>query len=311
VALPLSNLEQAPTADRLLYPGVFQQVVVSAASWLQKALVSLVSDEADLFPAGDVTDCTIALMFKSPYYLDGSLVGAAESNLMSIEGTDVHLRLYLDGLDGNSANLAIYDGAGTLLSTITAPAPTTDGSASYGTNWDDNAAHGFVVRVEGGTAVTLFADSGSVSETVDVPAMAFAGDLTIGEVPGGSQFLTQFDEVMFWRRALSDSECEQYAQAPGEATTWGRGQTMAERLELFYSAAQWPTLADEDEQWHPPPASLVSPDPSVTLFGVQESASWPSTLGDAVKQVAEGVGGDFYALRDGRVRVRALAATSP
>jgi len=306
-ALPLSNLEQAVSGDRLVYPNTWDRVTFNAASWRQKAFVSLVSDEADLFPAGDVPDCTIAFMFQSTYYLDGSLVGEAESDLMTVVGTDMHLRLYLDGLDGNSLNLAIYDGAGALLTTITAPAPTTDGSTSYGTNWDDNAAHGFVVRIEGGTAVTLFADGGSVTETVDVPSDAFAGDLTIGEVPGGSQY-TLFDEVMFWRRALTDSECEQYAAAPGAATTWGRGQTMAERLELFYSSAQWLTLTDEEDQWHPPPLALVSPDPSVTLFGVQEGGSWPATLGDAVKQVAEAVGGDFYALRDGRVRVRSLLA---
>jgi hypothetical protein len=281
---------------------------LDAVSWGQQPFVSLVSAESDLFPAGDVPDATFAIMFKASRYDDGSLAGSSESELVTIaSGGNTHLRLYLDGLDGNSLRLGIYDGAGALLTTLTAPDPAPGGVTSYGANWDNSLPHGFVVRVEGGTKVTLYGDSGSVSEVVDVPTAAFAGDLTIGEVPGGSTAVN-FDEFMFWRRALTDTECEQYAQAPGQASTWGRGQTIADRLVLYYDAAEWTTLASESDQWHPPPAALVTPDPDVTLIGVKEIGEWPKTLGEAIKQVAEGVGGDFYALRDGRVRVRSILA---
>ena len=71
-----------------------------AASWVMSPFVSLVSDESDVFPAGDVTDLTVSFMWRSARYDDGSLAGSAESDLFRIEGTDVHLRLFIDGLDG-------------------------------------------------------------------------------------------------------------------------------------------------------------------------------------------------------------------
>jgi len=279
-----------------------------AASWVMSPFVSLVSDESDVFPAGDVTDLTVSFMWRSARYDDGSLAGSAESDLFRIEGTDVHLRCFIDGLDGGSINLQILDGAGVELTTITAPVPPTAGPNSYGDNWDDGNRHGIVVRVVGGTSVDLFVDSVNVQELVDVPTDAFAGDFILGEVPGGSN-VSAFDEVLLVRRALTDTECVRLATAPSAGVTWGRGETMAERLELFYDAAGWTLLTDESDEWHPPPASITTPD-APTLIGVAErAASWPKTLGEAVARVASGVGGDFYALRNGKVRVRSVLAT--
>ena len=307
---PLSLLEQPYQSEVEGYSGAANYILltVGASGWQMARYVSLVSDEADVFPTGDVPDLTVSMMWKSTRYDDGSLTGDAESDLWRIEGTDVHLRCFIDGLDGGSINLQILDGTGTELTTITAPVPPTAGPNSYGDNWDDGDPHGIVVRVVGGTSVDLFVDSVRVTELVDVPSDAFAGDFIIGEVPGGAT-VAHFDEVTLTRRALTDTECERLATAPSAGITWGRGETMAERLALFYDAAGWTLLTDEADEWHPPPASITSPD-DPTLIGVAErGASWPKTLGEAVTRVASGVGGDIYALRNGKVRVRSLLAT--
>ena len=307
---PLSPLEPPFTTEAQTYsgPGSYIRFEIPASSWIMKPFVSLVSAEADVFPAGDVSDVTISMMWMSTRYDDGSLAGSAESDLWRIEGTDVHLRCFVDGLDGGSINLQILDGTGTELTTITAPVPPTAGPNSYGDNWDDGDPHGIVVRVEGGTSVKMFVDTVEVEETVDVPSAAFAGDFVVGEVPGGST-LTVFDEILVIRRALTDTECTRLAAAPGRAVTWGRGDSLDERLALFYDAAGWTLLTDEADEWHPPPASITSPD-APTLIGVAErGVSWPKTLGEAVTRVASGIGGDMYAMRSGKVRVRSLLAT--
>jgi len=307
---PLSLLEPSFSAQVQSYSGAgsYIRFEIPASSWVQAKYVSLISDEADVFPDGDVPDLTVAMMWQSTRYDDGSLTGDAESNLWSIEGTDVHLRCFIDGLDGGSINLEILDGTGTELTTITAPVPPTAGPNTYGDNWDDGDPHGIVVRVEGGTSVKMWVDTVEVTELVDVPTDAFAGDFIVGEVPGGSTF-TAFDEILLVRRALTDTECERLATAPGQAVTWGRGDTLADRLVLFYEAAGWTLLADEDDEWHPPPATITAPD-DPTLIGVAErGTAWPKTLGEAVTRVASGIGGDLYALRNGKVRVRSLLAT--
>jgi len=306
---PLSQYDAPPSSQTETFNGYgYTRYELPASSWQQKPLVSLVSAEADVFPTGDVADLTFSFMWVSPRYDSGSLAGDSEVDLARIEGSDVHLRLFLDGLDSNSINLQILDGSGVELTTITSPPPTVHGPASYGDNWDDGNPHGIVVRVVGGTSVDLFVDDKRVTETTDVPSDAFAGDLVLGEVPVGG-FVAIFDELLVVRRALTDTECVRLATAPSAGATWGRGEELADRLELFYNAGGWSVLTDEADEWHPPPASITSPD-APTLIGVAErGASWPKTLGEAVSRVAAGIGGDFYALRNGKVRVRSLLAT--
>ena len=308
--IPLTQFDSMPTSETAVFGSYgYTRYALPASGWQQKPLVSLVSAEADVFPDGDVDDLTFSFMWLSDRYDSGSLAGDSEVDLCRIEGSGgIHLRLFLDGLDSNSMNLQILDGTGAELTTITAPPPTVHGSASYGDNWDDAASHGIVVRVVGGTSVDLFVDDKRATELVDVPASAFAGDFVIGEVPLGG-FVAVFDEVMLVRRALTDTECERLASAPSAGVTWGRGEELAERLQLFYDAAGWTLLTDEDDEWHPPPASITSPE-APTLIGVAErGAGWPKTLGEALSRVAAGIGGDFYALRNGKVRVRSLLAT--
>lgn len=309
VGVPLSQYDAPPSSTTGTFNGYgYTRYELPASSWQQKPLVSLVSAEADVFPTGDVADLTFSFMWTSPRYDSGSLAGGSEVDLARIEGTDVHLRLFLDGLDSNSINLQILDGSGVELTTITSPPPTVHGPASYGDNWDDGNPHGIVVRVVGGTSVDLFVDDKRVTELVDVPTDAFAGDLVLGEVPVGG-FVAIFDELLVVRRALTDTECVRLATAPSAGATWGRGEELADRLELFYDAGGWSVLTDEADEWHPPPASITSPD-APTLIGVAErGASWPKTLGEAVARVAAGIGGDFYALRNGKVRVRSVLAT--
>ena len=306
---PLSQFDAPPQSQTETFNGYgYTRYELPASSWQQKPLVSLVSAEADVFPTGDEADLTFSFMWASPRYDSGSLAGDSEVDLCRIEGTDLHLRLFLDGLDSNSINLQILDGSGVELTTITSPPPAVHGPASYGDNWDDGSPHGIVVRVVGGTSVDLFVDDQRVTELVDVPASAFAGDFVIGEVPVGG-FVAIFDEVLLVRRALTDTECERLATAPSAGATWGRGEELADRLALFYDAAGWTLLTDEDTEWHPPPAAITSPD-APTLIGVAErGAGWPKTLGEAVARVAAGIGGDMYALRNGKVRVRSVLAT--
>ena len=306
---PLSQFDAPPQSQTETFNGYgYTRYELPASSWQQKPLVSLVSAEADVFPTGDVADLTFSFMWASPRYDSGSIAGDSEVDLCRIEGADLHLRLFLDGLDSNSINLQILDGSGVELTTITSPPPAVHGPASYGDNWDDGSPHGIVVRVVGGTSVDLFVDDQRATELVDVPASAFAGDFIIGEVPVGG-FVAIFDEVLLVRRALTDTECERLATAPSAGATWGRGEELADRLALFYDAGGWILLTDEADEWHPPPASITTPD-APTLIGVAErGAGWPKTLGEAVARVAAGIGGDFYALRDGRVRVRSLLAT--
>lgn len=274
-----------------------------------KPFVRLVSPEADVFPDGDLDAYTVSLMWRASNYDNGSLAGIGQAEIFTVtSGSDRRLRCWIDGDDGGALKLTVYDGAGAELTTMAAPAPATHGPASYGDNYDDRNPHGIVVRVVGGTSVHLFVDGATVAETTDVPADAFAGDLTLGEVPVGVYPYALFDELMVFHRALSDNDCGRLATAPNLDKTWGRGDTPAERLAYYYSSAQWLTLDDELDQVMPPPASIVDPDPEVTMVGVEEVGGWPSTLGGAVVQVADGIAGDVYAIRDGRVRVRSVLA---
>jgi len=274
-----------------------------------KPLVKIRSSEADVFPDGDLAADTISVMWKAASYDNGSLAGIGQAEIFTVtSGSDRRLRCWIDGDDGGALKLTVYDGAGAELTTMVADPPTTEGMSSYGDNYDDNAAHGITVRRIGGTSVDLFVDGVQVTELVDVPASAFAGDVVLGEVPVGSFPTAAFDELLVFHRALTDLDCVRLSAAPVVNGKWGRGDTPEARLALFYEAAQWLTLADEYDEVHPPPASIVSPDPAVTLVGVEEAATWPSTLGSALVAVADAIAGDVYALRDGRVRVRSLLA---
>lgn len=287
--------------------------VAATSSMGIKPFVRLVSPEADVFPDGDLDAYTVSLMWRAANYDNGSLAGIGQAEIFTVTSAGSRrLRCWIDGDDGGAMKLTVYDGAGAALTTLTAPDPATHGSSSYGENYDDLNPHGIVVRVVGGTSVSFFVDGGSVTETTTVPTDAYAGDVTLGEVPTGVYPRALFDELLVFHRALSDNDCGRLATAPNLDKTWGRGDTPAERLAYYYASAQWYTLADELDQVMPPPASIVDPDPEVTLAGVEEVGSWPSTLGGAVVQVADGIAGDVYAIRDGRVRVRSvLALTDP
>jgi len=305
---PLSKLDKA---------GEIQNIIDLNSIWITRPasafgiapLVRVVSAEADVFPDGDLPAYAVSLMWEAHNYDNGSLAGTGQAEIFTVtSGADRCLRCWIDGDDGGALKLTVYDGAGAELTTMVAPPPTTAGFYSYGDNYDDGAAHGITVRVVGGTSVDLFVDGEQVTELVDVPADAFAGDLVLGVVPVGSYPTAAFDELLVFHRALTDNDCVRLSSAPTTGFTWGRGDTPAERLAYFYAAAQWFTLTDEYDETHPPPVSIVSPDPTVTLVGVEEASTWPQTLGAAVVDVADAIAGDAYALRDGRVRVRSLLA---
>lgn len=299
-----SYVGRAATYGRVAVIGVF-----GAASARVTSLVKIVSAESDVFPAGDLDEFTVSVMWQAIGYDNGSLAGTGQAEIFTVTapGGARRLRCWIDGDAGGALKVTVYDESGDALSTLVAPPAATEGPSSYGDNYDDGAAHGIAVRVVGGVSVDLFIDGAQVSELVDVPSEAFVGDVTLGVVPVGPGF-ADFDELLVFHRALSDLDCVRLSSAPLVGETWGRGDTLEARLALFYSSAQWPTLADEYDEVHPPPVSIVSPDPDVTLVGVQESGGWPQTLGAAVVAVADGIAGDVYALRDGRVRVRSLLA---
>lgn len=302
---PLTTLDTAGNSVEAL--GTTRaRAIATTASIGMKPYVALVSAEEDVFPDGDLAAHTISLMWMAPRYDNGSLTGVGQAEIFTVTtpGGLRRLRCWIDADNASALKLTVYDDLGDELTTLTAPDPVSESP----TGWGDGIPHGIVVRTVGGTSVDLFVDGFRVTELVDVPDDAYAGDLTLGEVPNAAFPKALFDELMVFHRALSDSDCARLATAPNLDGTWGRGETPAERLAYFYDAAQWIPLADEDDEVHPPPAALVDPDPTVTLVGVEEAGSWPATLGAAVAAVADGIAGDVYALRSGIPRVRSLLA---
>ena len=277
------------------------------------------SAEDDVFPDGDLDEITVSVLWREA--LEILHPSGEASSIMSV-GTEDHLHWLLK-LESGAVKLDVYDGAGTLLTTLTAPPPTTSGDETP--HYDDGQSHGFVVRITP-TEVALFSDGNTVvTETVDVPSAVFAGRMRLGvaypdtfpgtDTPWAARTdnpatWPAWDELTISRSALDDQTCYRLAGAALAASWWGRGESFEERMTLWYSLCGWPTAVDEDEEWHAPPLALVDPDTEVTMGGIVEVGSWPESLGAAIVQTADAIGGDCYALRDGRVRVRSVLAVT-
>lgn len=317
---PLSFLNAPDDVDiETYYSTGIISVQSNSPSMILRTEGIIESAEADVFPDGDEAEMTISIQWREALRMASHPTGEA-SSIMSI-GTDANLHWLLKHESG-VVKLDVYDGVGGLLTTlVAAPAETTEGVDAY----DDGQAHGFVIRFKADEVALFVDDHDPVLETVDVPSAVFAGRHRLGPVypftstgpdtpwaerTDNPSTWPTYDELTITRRALSDLECTRLASAPLTAGWWGRGESLATRMELWYTLCDWTIQTGEEDEWQAPPDALADPDPSVTLGGIVEVGAWPDTLGAAIVQTAEAIGGDAYALRDGQIRVRSILAVA-
>ena len=309
---PLTFLDAPDIVDPTqAYQSGLISVSKASPSMILKPFSLIASNEADIFPDGDEAGMTVSFFWQPRVDLVPEVDPVSTiARCADVVSEDLRWLLKIDTDNDNTLKLDVYDDAGTLLTQLVAADPASG-------SWLDGAPHGFVIRIEGGVAVDFFADDQQITETVDVPDAAHEGRLWLGTVQDAAGYVLEypstwpaFDELIVVPRLLDDTTCARIATAPATPDTWGRGETIAERMELWFDATSWPAGVDAEDEWHPPPAALADPDPVVTMAGVGESGGWPSTLSAAVLSTASAVGGDAYALRDGRIRVRSLLAVS-
>lgn len=259
----------------------------------------ITSYEADLFPAGDIADATWAMVWAtSRRGIEIGPTPVVQEICSASTSSGLLWKVYAEDFD---LVFEVYDGAGTLLATHRI-----DGDLTSPKYWASGNPHMIVVRVKGGTEVRFWADTQSATEVGSVPTDAFASDWLIGPASSNGMFV---DEAMFWRRALTESEITVLTGFV-EAPNLYRGDSMADRLARWYAQTGYVLHPDEADEWYPPADSYaVAPFSYPALWGIGDAGSpVPETLGGALAQTAEAVGGDLYALRDGRVRVRTLVA---
>jgi hypothetical protein len=272
-------------------------------SWsLSPAGCEMQVQESWVFPSGDVDDSTFAIVWRAePQYL----AGAGEQVIASVydEVTDRY-QWKLDSPASADIRLRLYSG-GSVINTLTAPA------RGLKFHWD-RLPHTIAVVIEGGTRVSLWVD-GVLEDTKvsTIPPQSYAGTLiTSGSSHG---LAAAFDEVIFVRRAITNDEAAVLTGFVSNPNLY-RGDSLATRVQRFYDVAGWTKQSGEEAEWHPAPTTLspyydYSSFPGyVALWGMGDLGSTPTTLGGALSDLADGIGGDIYSLRDGKVRIRSILA---
>jgi len=275
---------------------------VDGVAWALTSGAEMQVQESWVFPAGDVDDTWFAITWRAERM---ALAGSGTQSIASVYDEVANDRYWqIDSPTSADIRFRMWNSAGTLVNTLTAPA--------RGDLWHDGKPHTILVTIEGGVRVSLWVDGvREDTKTTSIPSVSNAGTLITG---GSSYGLTAaFDEVLFGRGTLTDGVAAVLSGFVANPNLY-RGDSLATRVQRFYDIAGWTKQSGEEAEWHPAPTTLspyydYSSDPGyVSLWGMGDLGSVPSTLGGALTDLADGIGGDLYTLRSGRVRVRSILA---
>ncbi len=275
---------------------------VDGVAWMLSSGAEMEVQESWVFPAGTIDDTSFSVVWRGEAL---GLVGSGDQAIACVYDYGVNqYRWRLDSPTSGDIRLRLYSG-GSVVNTLVAQA--------RGSKWHDNLPHCITVVLEGATKVSLYVD-GVLEDykTSTIPAQSYDGVLIVGGATSAG-VSRAFDEVMFFRRALAADEATVLSGFVANPNLY-RGDSLATRVQRYYDIAGWTKQSGEEAEWHPAPTTLspyydYSSDPGyVSLWGMGDLGSVPSTLGGALTDLADGIGGDLYTLRSGRVRVRSILA---
>jgi hypothetical protein len=276
---------------------------VDGVAWsLSPSGAEMQVQESWVFPSGDTTNTWFAITWRAERM---ALAGSGTQSIASVyDEVDNDRYWQIDSPTSADIRFRLWNSAGTLVNTLTAPA--------RGTLWHDGNPHTILVTIEGGVRVSLWVDGRREdTKTTSIPSTSNAGTL----ITGGSSFglTAAFDEVLFGRGTLTNDVAAVLSGFVANPNLY-RGDSLATRVQRFYDVAGWTIQSGESSQWHPAPTTLspyydYSSFPGyVALWGMGDLGSTPTTLGGALSDLADGIGGDIYSLRDGKVRIRSILA---
>lgn len=248
----------------------------------------LTSAAADVMPNGDENNVTVALFWRADTALStGEQAVVAQ---LSESGTgDLRWQIIVDE-DGEAQvtsyeadGVTVYD-SGTVVRSIVP-------------RWDDGNAHMVIVRCDSGAMDVWF---GGDQLTLTCEATVYESDLIVGP----ADVDTAFDEVTLWRSALTDPVIDGLILATGGLYGPWHGDTWLERIGHWFDCIGLP-----DSDFVNSFDTLFFPDDDADGFwGLGKISSNPGTWPEAMRRVAESGGGHAYALRNGNLQARSLAA---
>ena len=274
---------------------------VDGVGWTLSPGAELEVSEAFAFPAGTVNDSTYCVIWRAGS--GATAIGSpGDQSIATVYdyGTSRY-RWRLDAPIDGTLRLRFYDSGGSVTSTLIAAGM-----------WCDQNPHTIAVVIDGGVRCSLWVDGvRRATATTGIPAQSYDGVLiTGGAMTAG--YGRAFDEVIWLRRAITNDEATVLTGFVVNPNLF-RGDSLATRIERFYDIAGWTIQSGESAEWHPAPTVLspyydYSSTGYIPLWGVAELGSLPTTLAGALSDLADGVGGDLYTLRSGRVRIRSILA---
>lgn len=259
---------------------------------LTKAGARIVSDSSNLYPSGAIADYTWAFIFQAS--TNGSAQNLIRINSNSSGTGNDRWQVYVDTT--GDVILRVRDNAGTSLETKTVAANPASGS---GGRWDDGTAHVCIVRVRTGTPeVKVWVDGQTATSThASIPNPYSTGYLFVGSTVADQTF----DEIAYWRSAVSATDIATIYRAFLSTGMPLVGDSFTERIAHLYTIAGWPAVTADTDQIH---KDALDP----TLWGLGSVRSMETSLAGEIQATADGYKGATYATKAGRLRARTTLA---
>lgn len=259
---------------------------------LTKAGARVRVSSAVLFPSGAVSDMTASVIFQaSTNAVDQSLLRLNAAS----DGSGNHRWRAVLTTAGDVV-LTVYNNSGSALSFVASPANTQSGSSG---RWDNDSPHLLTVRARGAAdEVKMWVDG----QIATISGAGIPNPYSTGYLFAGSTVADQtFDELAFWRSAITTTDAANLYRAFLSIGMPYSGDSFITRCERLFTLADWTTEAQDLDQLM---ADAADPD----LWGLGSVESMSTSLADELARTARSYLGAVYCTREGRVRCRTQAA---